>query len=206
MIPAVMNPETSKSRGDIGAAVVESNQRAGILTQAMGVVGFALATAVCANVQVPLPGTPVPMTLQTLCVLLAGVTLGPRLGLLSMAFYLLLGTTGYHAFAGGAWGLTTVAGATGGYLIGFVLAQPALGQIAQNAGHTWRSLAVAVISGNAVIFGCGLTWLWIWSGGSLAHALAWGLWPFVPGLVVKSLLAIGLGGLALRKLRPLFGR
>ncbi|MHC4234292.1 MAG: biotin transporter BioY, partial [Planctomycetota bacterium] len=67
--------------------------------QAAGVVGFALLTAVGAKIALPVPGSPVPITLQTLFVLLAGMTLGPRLGAVSMGFYVLLGMTGYHVFA-----------------------------------------------------------------------------------------------------------
>lgn len=200
IIRAVMNIETQAQSKTIQSF---ADPRAAVLAKAVGVVGFALATAVAANIAVPLPGTPVPMTLQTLCVLLAGVTLGPRLGAASMAFYLLLGTTGYHVFAAGSWGLTTVAGATGGYLIGFVLAQPILGSLTKSNDRPWRSLAVAMLAGNAVIFGCGLTWLALWSGGGLTQTLAWGLWPFVPGLVIKTALAIGIGRVALRRARPL---
>lgn len=169
-----------------------------------GVVGFALATAAGAYVAIPLPGTPVPMTLQTLFVLLAGVTLGPRLGAVSMGFYLLLGTTGYHVFAGGNWGLQTVFGATGGYLLGFVLAQPVVGMLTQPGMHRWSRLLTALLGGNAIIFACGLTWLAMWSGVGLRQTLAWGLWPFIPGLMLKTLIALGVGHLALAKARRLF--
>lgn len=169
-----------------------------------GVVGFALATAAGAQIAIPLPGTPVPVTLQTLFVLLAGITLGPRLGALSMAFYLLLGTTGYHVFAGGNWGLNTVFGATGGYLVGFVLAQPVLGTLAQPGQRTWPGLLQAVVAGNAIIFVCGLIWLAVWSRAGLQQTLQWGLWPFLPGLIAKSAVALGTGHLALTKARRLF--
>lgn len=199
-----MNTESNKTSGVICSDLTAVRPRVAVQTKVMGVVGFALATAVCANISVPIPGTPVPMTLQTVCVLLAGVTLGARLGALSMAFYLLLGTAGYHAFAGGEWGLTTVLGATGGYLIGFVLAQPVIGALTNARGCTWRRLVTAILAGNGIIFGCGLLWLWLWSGGGLSQALAWGLWPFIPGLIIKSGLAIGIGRAALQKARPVF--
>ena len=110
-------------------------------------VGFALARGGGAHVAIPLPGTPVPMTLQTLVVLLAGVTLGPRLGLVSVTFYLLLGTAGYHVFAAGDWGLSTIFGATGGYLVGFALAQPILGSLTRPGRHSRLRLLLALLTG-----------------------------------------------------------
>ncbi len=169
-----------------------------------GVVGFALLTAVGAQIAIPLPGTPVPMTLQTLFVLLAGVTLGPRLGTVSMAFYLLLGTAGYHVFALGNWGMATVFGSTGGYLIGFVLSQPVIGGLARLGPKQWRRVVAAVVVGNLIIFAAGLTWLSFWLGTGLAETLALGLWPFVPALVAKTLLAAGVGGMVLPSARRLF--
>ncbi|HMQ16204.1 MAG TPA: biotin transporter BioY, partial [Phycisphaerae bacterium] len=138
-----------------------------------GVVGFALLTAVGAWIRLPLPDTPVPVTLQTLIVVLAGVTLGPRLATLSMLFYLLLGAVGYHVFAAGDWGLQTLLGATGGYLVGFVLAQPVIGRLAPADGGA-LSLATASLAGHAVVFFCGVSWLMYWAGCDLATALRLG--------------------------------
>ncbi len=162
----------------------------------LAAVGFALATALAAQVYIPLPNTPVPMTLQTLVVMLAGVTLGAKLGTFSMAFYVLLGTTGYHVFAAGNWGLATVAGPTGGFLIGFVLAQPVLARLSRARG--WHNLLLALLAGQAVIFACGIGWLAAWTGGGLALAVALGLTPFVPGIVVKTAAAMALAPIARR--------
>ena len=192
--------------------------RSSVLSQALvraaGVVGFALLTAVGAHVAVPLPGTPVPMTLQTLFVLLAGMTLGPRLGLASMAFYLLLGTAGYHVFALGAWGLPTVFGVTGGYLIGFVVAQPVLGVLSrpgavmddeQRRLRGWPRVLAAVLAGQAVIYGCGLLWLAAWLRTGPVETLLLGLVPFLPGCAVKTAMAVVAGRWALPRLRAVFG-
>lgn len=185
-------------------AATDAKRTSRVLVSAAGVVGFALLTALGAQLVIPLPGTPVPITLQTFFVLLAGITLGPRLGTASMAFYLLLGTAGYHIFASGNWGLATVLGATGGYLIGFVLAQPFLGQLARPGDHHWSNILGAILAGNAVIFGCGLIWLAIWAQSGVAETLTMGFWPHVPGLILKSALAFGVGGLTMPAARKLF--
>lgn len=165
-------------------------------------IGFALATAVAAAVQIPLPGTPVPFTLQTLVVLLAGMTLGSRLGTAAMVFYMLLGMAGYHVFAAAAWGAGTVFGPTGGYLLGFIVAQPVIGTLTRMGRRRLPGLLAAAIAGNAVIFALGLIWLHLWMDTSPAGTVAMGLLPFMPGLVVKTMVAVG-GG---RLLQPLSRR
>ena len=193
-------------------------QRAGIVAlasagrrvwlQAAGVVGFALLTAAGAHLAVPVPGSPVPITLQTLFVLLAGMTLGPRFGALSMGFYLLLGMTGYHVFAAASWGQGNIFGATGGYLIGFVLAQPVIGALSRRSNSPRASLTrlsmtssllAAALAGNLIIFTIGLVWLQLWMNTAPVQTLAMGLWPFVPGLVLKTAAAVA-GGHALQPL------
>jgi biotin transport system substrate-specific component len=201
-----MNTETINSAGKLEAADSILGVSTPVWVRVVGVVGFAAVTTVGARIAIPLPGTPVPMTLQTLFVLLAGITLGSRLGALSMLFYLLLGTTGYHVFAAGNWGLNTVFGATGGYLIGFVLAQPVLGTLTRPRHGLWPRLLLALLAGNAIVFASGLSWLALWSGGGLEQTLRWGLWPFVPGLILKTAVALGAGGLAATKLRRFFDR
>ena len=173
----------------------------------VGVLGFALLTAAGARVVIPVPGTPVPITLQTLFVLLAGATLGPRLGTASMAFYLLLGSAGYHVFALGNWGLATVFAATGGYLIGFILAQPAIGWTTRPGPNHWRRVLAGMLLGNAIIFAAGLTWLAFWMNVGWSQALLLGFWPFLPGLLLKTGLATALGGLLAphaRRLLPMY--
>lgn len=158
-------------------------------------------TAAGAALRVPLPFTPVPMTMQTLFVLLAGVTLGPRLGTASMALYLLLGTTGFHVFADTErYGLQTVFGPTGGYLLGFLLAQPLLGVYASRASHVW-GLAPAILAGTAVIYLCGLLGLVLSLGVGWSVALALGLYPFLASEALKAVLAAGLGSVLCRWVR-----
>lgn len=169
---------------------------------AAGVVGFALLTALGAQAALPLPGTPVPLTLQTLVVLLAGAALGPRWGMLSMAFYVLLGSVGYHVFALGNWGFATIAGPTAGYLLGFLLAQPAVGRLTRTGRRD--DVLLALLAGHAIIFACGLAWLALWAGADLQTTLAWGLWPFVPGMLLKSAAALAIAPVLVKRLRPKF--
>ncbi|MCH7813473.1 MAG: biotin transporter BioY [Planctomycetes bacterium] len=167
-----------------------------IWMQAAGVVGFALLTTAAAQIRFYLPDSPVPVTMQTLFVLLAGMTLGARLGTASMAFYLLLGACGYHVFAGPTWQAAYLIGPTGGYLLGFVLAQPVIGWLAHR-DERWTGMLAASLVGSAIIFVAGLLWLQLWTQTAVAQTLTMGLWPFIPGLAIKTAAAFA-GGLALR--------
>lgn len=212
-----MRNETSTRRTASRAVAldpVSAGTPAAVWVKVLGVVGFALAAAVAAHVRVYVPGTPVPMTLQTLVVLLAGVSLGPWLGSGSMLFYLLLGATGYHVFATEALGVKSLVGPTAGYLLGFVLAQPVLGLLTRSNGRggttggqarPWRAtlwLLLALLAGHGIIFVCGLGWLRLAFFTDWTQVLTAGFWPFVPGLVFKTLAAFGGGALALRYVRP----
>ena len=163
----------------------------------VAVVAFALLTALGAQIKVPLPGTPVPMTLQTLVVLLSGLTLGPWLGSASMAFYLLLGMAGTPVFADTVGSNGMFFGATGGYLIGFLLSQPAVGLIARlrPTKSVWPTAILATFTGHAIIFACGLIWLSAWLDIGLARTLELGLWPFMIGMLLKTGVAAALGGI-----------
>lgn len=187
------------------AARTASRRQTRVWASVLGVIGFTLLTAVGANIAVPLPGTPVPMTLQTLFVLLAGITLGPRLGTVSMAFYVLLGTTGYHVFALGHAGMATVFGATGGYLIGFVLAQPVVGWLSRRGGEAWPAILAAALTGHAVIFAAGLLWLALFLGTGVWTTLELGFVPFVPGAIAKTCVAMGIGCTMLPTVRRMLG-
>lgn len=185
------------------AARPAAQRRARVLLSVVGVLGFALLTALAAQIKVFTPLSPVPLTFQTLAVLLAGTTLGPWLGSASMLFYLLLGSTGYGVFAFGDGGAAALLGPTAGYLFGFVIAQPVVGLLTSastsqaHATRRWLALAAAMVAGHGVIFVCGLAWLSVWANVGLAPTLAMGLWPFLPGAVAKTIAAVGLSGPAL---------
>lgn len=138
-----------------------------------------------AKVQVPL--YPVPITMQTLVVLVLGVAYGPRLGAATMILYLLEGAVGLPVFAGG-WseggGFHLLYGPTGGYLAGFVVAAAVCGRLAE---HGWdrriETAVLAMIYGNLIIYALGLSWLTVQIG--LDSAIKYGLLPFLIGDALK---------------------
>lgn len=167
------------------------------------VAAFALATALSAQVIIPLPGTPVPITLQTLVVLSAALCLGAGYGMLSMGLYLMLGTVGYEFFHGGSWGLKTLIGPTGGYLIGFLVAQAVVARIAWRRPTATR-MALGLLAGYLVIFSLGVIWLQLWLGQGWSVALAQGFLPFIPGMLIKAPAALGVGLALGPRIRPWF--
>lgn len=145
--------------------------------------------ALSAQVAVPLPFSPVPVTGQTAAVLLVGALLGSRRGSLAVLVYIAQGAAGLPVFAGGAFGLSRVLGPTGGYLLGFVAAAFLVGLLAER-GWDRRPLttAAAMTLGNIVIYTVGALWLAVFVGG-LRQALAVGVVPFLPGDLLKIAVA-----------------
>lgn len=145
--------------------------------------------ALSAQVAVPLPFSPVPVTGQTAAVLLVGALLGSRRGSLAVLVYIAQGAAGLPVFAGGAFGLSRVLGPTGGYLLGFVAAAFLVGLLAER-GWDRRPLttAAAMALGNVVIYTVGALWLAVFVGG-LRQALAVGVVPFLPGDLLKIAVA-----------------
>lgn len=161
---------------------------------ALLVLGGAAFIALCSLLEVPL--WPVPVTLQTLAVLLVGAALGSRRGLAAVLAYLLGGALGLPVFSGGAGGLAKLLGPTGGYLLGFALAACAVGWLVERAAldrKVWGA-ALAMLAGNAVIYACGLAWLALSVPAlrSLEALLAAGLTPFLLGDALKIALAAAL--------------
>jgi len=149
---------------------------------------FGALTAVGAYIVIPLP--PVPITLQTLFLGLAGLLLGARLGALSQILYLLLGVIGLPVFAGGKAGIGVLIGPTGGYLIGFVAAAYAIGTLASlknRPGFFW--LCVCLTGGAAIIYTLGVLQLALVARLTPLKALTVGVLPFLPGDVIKIVLA-----------------
>jgi biotin transport system substrate-specific component len=157
-------------------------------------LGFiAAGTALtAAAAQISIPMWPVPITGQTFAVLLVGTSLGALRGALSMVLYVALGAFGLPIFTAGKSGLAYIAGPTGGYLIGFVLAAVVVGWLAQ---RQWdRKVVGAFVSflvGSVVIYSVGLPWLSVALGqvgrpNDLAATLQAGLYPFIPGDILKA--------------------
>lgn len=172
----------------------------------IGVAAFAVMTALGAYVRIPLPWTPIPITLQTLFVSLAGATLGPVFGPASQGLYLAAGAAGVPLFAGGLGGLAyLLGGPTTGYLLGFVPATVCTGWLIrrrETPGILWTLLSMA--AGTLTLYACGVAWL-AWSLNlSLAAALAQGLLPFLLGDAVKLCAAAGLARGARRSTRRMF--
>lgn len=153
-----------------------------------GIVGFAAAVAAASQVAIPLPWTPVPITLQPMLVILAGMMLGPVAGATSMLLYLAAGAAGLPVFTPvGAPGIARFFGPTGGYLIAYPVAAFVAGAIAARA-NDFSIRWLAGIAGIAVIYVGGIAQLSLLSGG-FAHALQLGVTPFAALDIVKALVA-----------------
>ncbi len=150
-----------------------------LLYSTLLVIGGSLFVALCAQIRIPLPFSAVPITGQTLGVLLVGSALGPRLGVLAMLLYLLQGLIGLPFYAGGASGVEVWHGATAGYLAGFPLAALLTGWLAQRGwDRKIGTTALSMILGNLVIYTLGVLWLSTIAG-SLGQAIIMGLLPFI---------------------------
>jgi biotin transport system substrate-specific component len=160
-------------------------------TTALGVVGFAAALAAASQVAIPIPGTPVPMTLQPLVVALAGLWLGPVAGALSMTLYLVAGAAGLPVFAPmGAPGLARLLGPTGGYLWAYPAAALVAGLVARTR-RTFAFRAIAAAAAIAVIHIGGFAQLLAITG-SAERAIALGAAPFILLDLLKVLAAAAL--------------
>ncbi len=157
------------------------------------VLGAALLTAVCAQISIPVPGSPVPITGQTFAVLLSGAALGANRGAAAMALYLLLGLVGLPVYADAESGLHVVWGATGGYLVGFVLAGYVIGRLAEARLDRTPLKALPLFTvGSLIIFGIGVPWLAVSAGLTASQAIDAGFTPFILGGIVKAALAAAL--------------
>jgi biotin transport system substrate-specific component len=158
---------------------------------------MAALTAVGAYIVIPVG--PVPIALQSLFVMLAGLLLGARWGSICIGVYLLAGLIGLPVFASGTAGIGKFLGPTGGYLVGFVFAAFLIGYITEKGKQKIISDVAAMICGIAVIYIFGVLWLKFASGLSLSKTLVLGVLPFLPGDFVKIVIAIPV----IKVLRPM---
>jgi len=164
--------------------------RSTALTQALFIVGGVGFIALLAQIAIPVPGSPVPVTGQTLAVLLIGTTYGARLGVLTFATYLLAGVAGAPIFAPSGTsanhGIDRLIGATGGYLVGMLVASLVLGYLAdRKADQKFRTSFPALLLGDAIIFTYGLLWLQRTLNLSWSQTIAAGFTPFILGEALK---------------------
>jgi len=153
------------------------------------VLGGAALTGIAAQIAVPVPGSPVPVTGQTFAALLVGTALGARRGFLALAVYALVGMAGMPWFAGGSSG---AGGASFGYVLGMLLAATVVGGLARRGGD--RSVlrtAGTMVLGSAIIYAVGVPYLALSTGMSASAAIAAGLTPFLLGDALKAALAMG---------------
>ncbi|MCX5667066.1 MAG: biotin transporter BioY, partial [Candidatus Omnitrophica bacterium] len=121
----------------------------------IGVTFFIIATTLGAYIRIPVPGTPIPITLQTFFVVLSGAVLGSRLGLFSQAGYILLGAMGLPVFQGYAFGMAHILGPTGGYLIGFMAASFLVGKILEKESRNLFKITASFLIGNVILYTLG---------------------------------------------------
>jgi len=159
----------------------------------VGIVGFAAAVAAASQIAIPLPFTPVPVTLQPMLVILAGMLLGPTAGVASMVLYLAAGAAGLPVFTPlGAPGIARFFGPTGGYLLAYPAAAFVAGMIAlkrPSFGGRW----LAGVMGIVVIFLGGIAQLTVLNG-SFSRAIMLGVTPFAALDVIKALVAAWIAG------------
>jgi len=154
------------------------------------------------SAQFKIPLYPVPVTGQTLVVLLIGMVYGPRLGGVTVTVYLLQGVSGLPVFAGGAFGIATLIGPTGGYLGGFLIAAIVMGVLAERGmGRGIVSTIIAMMIGNVIIYVTGASWLASFTGAE--KALTAGVFPFLYGDALKLAVAAGLMPVAWRLVKKL---
>lgn len=163
----------------------------GAAADALAVAGAAALIAAGAQLQVPLPFTPVPLSGQTLGVLYAGLLLGPRRGAAAAVLYVASGACGLPVFSGGASGAARLLGPTGGYLLGFPVGAWCAGLLAERGWDRTPARAFcATLLASAPILALGLLGLSRFVPAE--RLLAAGLWPFLPGDVLKAALTAGL--------------
>jgi biotin transport system substrate-specific component len=159
-----------------------------ILCRFIGVNVFVILMILGAFVRIPLPFTPVPITLQTFFALLSGALLG-NLGTLAQLIYLFLGLSGLTVFSQTGSGVCYLMGPTGGYIIGFILASFFIGKFIKYSGNRFYLTFALLFVGDLIILFSGAIWLKYLSGYQLAMALVLGFIPFLAGDLLKTLVA-----------------
>jgi biotin transport system substrate-specific component len=186
----IANKEIFSAAGFAAASGPRAHWLSTARGRAVGILLGSLFVALCAQIAVPLPWTPIPMTMQPFGVLVVGLLLGPWVGAAAMAAYLLEGASGLPVFVPGFSGLMPL-GASAGYLLSYPLVAAVVGLVAGRSRGFLRLLTAAAL-GDALILTCGALWLATLTHANLHTALALGVLPFAAGDAVKVLLAASL--------------
>ena len=159
---------------------------------------FAALTAVCSQIQIPLPA--IPINLALFAVLLCAGLLRPTAAVLAMVVYVVLGLVGVPVFAGMRGGMAVLFGKTGGYILGYILCALIVGALSRKFAFSFKNLCLEMLLGVAVCYAFGTIWFMAVTGLNLATSMSYCVIPFLPGDAVKILLA---AFLALRLRKPL---
>jgi len=164
--------------------------RSGLLTDALLILGGAGFVGLMAQISVRIGFTPVPITGQTFAVLLVGAAYGSMLGAATLFAYLVLGVIGVPLYADHKHGWDVFSGATGGYIVGFIVAAAVTGALAERGwDKKFSSSIAAMLTGSVVIYACGSIWLHHFLHVSWNTTFVDGVYPFIPGDLVKLYLA-----------------
>ena len=175
--------------------VVETQPWSSTLTKNVAlVIGATLLMGILGRFAMPLPFTPIPLTLANFGVLLVGLTLGSRRGFAALTLYLAAGAMGAPVFAPSALsGVAQLLGPTGGYLISYPFVAFLAGWIAEGGPKTFTRYALASVAGEILLFVSGVAWIMVLLHAPLARAANFGLYPFIFAEVIKVLAAAELG-------------
>jgi biotin transport system substrate-specific component len=184
-----MNPLTERAV-PISAA---RPQVPSLLLNAGLVVGASAVVALAARFAIPLPGTPVPLSLVNFAVLLVGLTLGAKRGFLALALYLLEGAAGLPVFSPtGPGGVAQLLGPTGGYLIAYPVVAFLAGWAFHSGKKDFTGAIIGSTAGELLLFALGVNWLLVLFHVPVMQAVAWGFYPFLAAEVVKVVAAAGI--------------
>lgn len=156
------------------------------LQSCIQIIGASLFIALCAQIEIPLFFTPVPITGQTLGIILTGALLGSRRGALSVLLYIMEGSMGLPVFAGASFGAMRLIGPTGGYFLGFIAQAYLIGWFFERLQvFTSGKVLTAILVSSVVQMGIGVMWLSHFVG--FDHVMVMGFYPFIPGEILKAL-------------------
>ena len=178
----------------VGALAGPQDRPLDVVRQVALVVGASVFVALCAHVTIPLPFTPVPLTVQDFGVLLVGLMLGSKRGFAALALYLAEGATGLPVFSPtGPGGIAQILGPTGGYLMVYPLVAALAGFIFERGARTFARAAIGGLLAEILLFAGGLSWLYFLTH-SLAKAAYLGLYWFIAASVIKVMFAAAIAG------------